>query len=179
MDVGLCERSKGILCFGKRSFVVQLHKLRSPLIRWWKRLGRNRATWKLICLILLCAGLAQIFGWAVGVASACQSHVDLKAGVQHKEWVYPHTGTVYTYGIPQAEYGIYFKIVYLKGNVFSCGNESGCFRTGLYTVRYNGIYTCFDRNRKRDFVKNWYFTFMYFLKSMVQPYWNIGKIMYN
>ena len=40
---------------------------------------------------------------------------------------------------------------------FHVENESACFHTGLYTTRYKGIYACFDRNHKRDSIKNWYF----------------------
>lgn len=36
-------------------------------------------------------------------------------------------------------------------------NEFSCFHTGLYTPQYKGIYMCFDRNKKRDTLKQWYF----------------------
>ena len=36
-------------------------------------------------------------------------------------------------------------------------NEYSCFHTGLYTRRYKPIYACFDRNKKRDTLLEWYF----------------------
>lgn len=42
-------------------------------------------------------------------------------------------------------------------NVFFIRNEFSCFHTGLYTPQYKGIYMCFDRNKKRDTLKKWYF----------------------
>ena len=32
-----------------------------------------------------------------------------------------------------------------------------CFHTGLYTRRYKAIYACFDRNKKKDSLLEWYF----------------------
>jgi len=40
---------------------------------------------------------------------------------------------------------------------FYIRNEFSCFHTGLYTPQYRGIYMCFDRNKKRDTLKKWYF----------------------
>lgn len=36
-------------------------------------------------------------------------------------------------------------------------NEFVCFHTGLYTRRYKAIYGCFDRNKRKDSLLNWYF----------------------
>lgn len=41
--------------------------------------------------------------------------------------------------------------------LFHVENEYACFHTGLYTRRYKAIYACFDRNKKRDTLLNWYF----------------------
>lgn len=41
--------------------------------------------------------------------------------------------------------------------IFHRRNEFSCFHTGLYTPQYKGIYMCFDRNKKRDTLKQWYF----------------------
>ncbi len=36
-------------------------------------------------------------------------------------------------------------------------NEFCCFHTGLFTESYQPIYMCFDRNKKQDTLKPWYF----------------------
>ena len=36
-------------------------------------------------------------------------------------------------------------------------NEFSCFHTGLYTSDFQGIYMCFERNKKPDALKKWYF----------------------
>lgn len=41
---------------------------------------------------------------------------------------------------------------------FHIENEAACFHTGLYTNRYKAIFGCFDRNKKRDSMLDWYFT---------------------
>ena len=41
--------------------------------------------------------------------------------------------------------------------IFYRRNEFSCFHTGLYTPQYKSIYMCFDRNKKRDTLKQWYF----------------------
>ena len=40
---------------------------------------------------------------------------------------------------------------------FHVENECACFHTGLYTRRYKAIYCCFERNKKRDSLLEWYF----------------------
>ena len=40
---------------------------------------------------------------------------------------------------------------------FHIENEFCCFHTGLYTRRYKTIYACFDRNKKKDSMLEWYF----------------------
>ena len=40
---------------------------------------------------------------------------------------------------------------------FHIENEFCCFHTGLYTCRYKPIYACFDRNKKKDSLLEWYF----------------------
>ena len=40
---------------------------------------------------------------------------------------------------------------------FHIENEFCCFHTGLYTRRYKAIYACFDRNKKKDSLLEWYF----------------------
>ena len=40
---------------------------------------------------------------------------------------------------------------------FHIENEFCCFHTGLYTRRYKAIYACFDRNKKKDSMLEWYF----------------------
>lgn len=37
---------------------------------------------------------------------------------------------------------------------FHIENEFCCFHTGLYTRRYKAIYACFDRNKKKDSLRN-------------------------
>lgn len=36
-------------------------------------------------------------------------------------------------------------------------NEFSCFHTGLYTPGLKAIYMCFERNKKRDTLRQWYF----------------------
>jgi len=40
---------------------------------------------------------------------------------------------------------------------FHIENEFCCFHTGLYTRRYKAICACFDRNKKKDSLLEWYF----------------------
>ncbi|WP_122642120.1 DUF3825 domain-containing protein [Luxibacter massiliensis] len=40
---------------------------------------------------------------------------------------------------------------------FHIENEYCCFHTGLYTRRYKDIFACFDRNKKKDSMLEWYF----------------------
>lgn len=40
---------------------------------------------------------------------------------------------------------------------FHIENECACFHTGLYTPRYKAIYAYFDRNKKYDSMREWYF----------------------
>lgn len=40
---------------------------------------------------------------------------------------------------------------------FYVENEFCCFHTGLYTRRYKAIYGCFDRNKRKDSMLDWYF----------------------
>lgn len=40
---------------------------------------------------------------------------------------------------------------------FHIKNEFCCFHTGLYTRRYKAIYACFDRNKKKDSLLEWFF----------------------
>lgn len=42
-------------------------------------------------------------------------------------------------------------------NAFYMRNEFSCFHTGLYTNGFKDIYMCFDRNKKLDTLKQWYF----------------------
>lgn len=41
--------------------------------------------------------------------------------------------------------------------VFYIRNEFACFHTGLYTSGFKAIYMCFERNKKRDTLRQWYF----------------------
>jgi len=41
--------------------------------------------------------------------------------------------------------------------VFYIRNEFSCFHTGLYTPGLKAIYMCFERNKKRDTLRQWYF----------------------
>ena len=52
----------------------------------------------------------------------------------------------YNYAIEQQAEGIF----YLR-------NEFSCFHTGLYTKNLKGIYMCFDRNKRLDTLRQWYF----------------------
>lgn len=36
-------------------------------------------------------------------------------------------------------------------------NEFACIHTGLYTAKFRGIYMCFERNKKHDTLRQWYF----------------------
>ncbi len=40
---------------------------------------------------------------------------------------------------------------------FYLRNEFSCFHTGLFTKRYEGIYMCFERNKRKDSLLEWYF----------------------
>ena len=40
---------------------------------------------------------------------------------------------------------------------FYVRNEFACLHTGLYTKHYKGIFMCFDRNKRKDTLKQWYF----------------------
>lgn len=40
---------------------------------------------------------------------------------------------------------------------FHVENESCCFHTGLYTRRYKAIYGCFERNKRQDTTRGWFF----------------------
>lgn len=42
-------------------------------------------------------------------------------------------------------------------NVFYLRNEFSCFHTGLYTRSYKAIYMCFDRNKRLNTLRQWYF----------------------
>ena len=46
---------------------------------------------------------------------------------------------------------------YNRDSYFHVRNETACFHVGLYTPRYKPIYACFDRNKKRDTMLDWYF----------------------
>lgn len=41
--------------------------------------------------------------------------------------------------------------------IFYMRNEFACFHTGLYTSGFKAIYMCFERNKKRDTLRQWYF----------------------
>ena len=40
---------------------------------------------------------------------------------------------------------------------FYIRNEFACFHTGLYTPAFQGIYMCFERNKRQDTLRQWYF----------------------
>ena len=40
---------------------------------------------------------------------------------------------------------------------FHIRNQFACVHTGLYTKHYKGIFMCFDRNKRKDTLKQWYF----------------------
>lgn len=40
---------------------------------------------------------------------------------------------------------------------FFLRNANACFHTGLYTKHYKGIFMCFERNKRFDTLKQWYF----------------------
>lgn len=44
-----------------------------------------------------------------------------------------------------------------RDQYFYIRNETACFHTGLYTPRYKGIYCCFDRNKRKDTLREWFF----------------------
>lgn len=41
--------------------------------------------------------------------------------------------------------------------IFYIRNEFACLHTGLYTPALKAIYMCFERNKKRDTLRQWYF----------------------
>lgn len=45
----------------------------------------------------------------------------------------------------------------MANNFFYVQNEIACFHTGLYTQNFKSIYMCFDRNKRLDTLKQWYF----------------------
>ena len=47
--------------------------------------------------------------------------------------------------------------LHLADHVMYIRNEFSCFHTGLYTTDYQGIYMCFERNKKPDAIKKWFF----------------------
>lgn len=46
---------------------------------------------------------------------------------------------------------------YQADAVFYVRNEFACFNTGLQTQNYKDIYMCFDRNKRKDSLRQWYF----------------------
>ena len=40
---------------------------------------------------------------------------------------------------------------------FHIRNEFACLHTGLFTKRYDGIYMCFERNKRKNSMLEWYF----------------------
>lgn len=47
---------------------------------------------------------------------------------------------------------------YVKADqAFYVRNEFACFHTGLFTKRYDGIYMCFERNKRKNSMLDWYF----------------------
>ena len=42
-------------------------------------------------------------------------------------------------------------------HAFYIRNEFSCFHIGLYTSGFKAIYMCFERNKKRDTLRQWYF----------------------
>jgi hypothetical protein len=44
-----------------------------------------------------------------------------------------------------------------RDQFFYMRNEYSCFHTGLFTRHYKAIYACFDRNKKKDTLLDWYF----------------------
>lgn len=40
---------------------------------------------------------------------------------------------------------------------FYIRNETACLHTGLYTPQFRGIYMLFEKNKKRDTLRDWYF----------------------
>ena len=42
-------------------------------------------------------------------------------------------------------------------SIFYIRNEFACFHTGLYTKNLKGIYMCFERNKRKDSLLDWYF----------------------
>lgn len=41
--------------------------------------------------------------------------------------------------------------------IFYLRNETACMHTGLYTPQYRGIYMLFERNKRKDTTREWYF----------------------
>lgn len=46
---------------------------------------------------------------------------------------------------------------YEADKVFYIRNEVACFHTGIYTRNYKGIYMCFERNKRKDTLLDWFF----------------------
>lgn len=47
---------------------------------------------------------------------------------------------------------------YVKADqAFHIRNEFACLHTGLFTKRYDGIYMCFERNKRKNSMLEWYF----------------------
>ena len=47
--------------------------------------------------------------------------------------------------------------VLVADQAFYIRNEFACFHTGLFTRRYEGIYMCFERNKRKDSMLEWFF----------------------
>lgn len=45
----------------------------------------------------------------------------------------------------------------MEDRVFYIRNEFSCFHTGLYTTRYEAIFMCFERNKRRESMLDWFF----------------------
>ena len=46
---------------------------------------------------------------------------------------------------------------YGADRAFYIRNETACFNTGLFNRHYKGIYMCFERNKRKNTVSDWYF----------------------
>lgn len=46
---------------------------------------------------------------------------------------------------------------YEADRVFHVRNETACFNTGLLNKQYKGVYMCFERNKRKDSLIDWYF----------------------
>lgn len=46
---------------------------------------------------------------------------------------------------------------YEADRAFYIRNETACFHTGLFNKRFMGIYMCFERNKRKDSIIDWYF----------------------